>query len=97
MANELAKRLLQRVKQLREKLDLSQEAFAERAGLDYKHYQHVESGRKPNFTIETLAKMAKALGVEPWELLQPEAVAAEVGDRRQSRYGSRRQRSAKGK
>jgi transcriptional regulator with XRE-family HTH domain len=37
----MAKRLLARVKALREALGLSQEAFAERAGLKYKHYQSI--------------------------------------------------------
>lgn len=59
-----------RVKELREILDLSQEKFAERAGLKYKHYQSVEAGRKNNITFYTVLKMAEACGVEPWELLQ---------------------------
>lgn len=53
-----------RVRALREALGLSQEAFAERAGLTYKHYQQVEAGRKLNITLPTLEKMAKACGLE---------------------------------
>ncbi len=60
---------MERVKRLREKLGLTQEAFAERAGLKYKHYQSVEAGRKPNIQFSTLIKLAEACGVEPWELL----------------------------
>lgn len=69
MANDVAHRLMARVKQLRKARELSQEAFAERAGLDYKYYQHVESGRKRDLRISTLEKLAKACGLEPWELL----------------------------
>jgi transcriptional regulator with XRE-family HTH domain len=50
-------------------LGLSQEAFAERAGLTYKHYQQVEAGRKRNITLPTLEKLAKGCGLELQELL----------------------------
>ena len=58
-----------RVRALREAIGLSQEAFAERAGLTYKHYQQVEAGRKLNITLPTLEKLAKACGLELAELL----------------------------
>ncbi len=64
MANDKTTRLLARIKQLRLARGLTQEAFAERAGLTYKHYQQVESGLKPNFRIDTLIKMAEGLGLE---------------------------------
>jgi transcriptional regulator with XRE-family HTH domain len=65
----MAKRLLARVKDLRKALGLSQEAFAERAGLKYKHYQAIETGRKTDIRFSTLEKLAKACGLELWELL----------------------------
>jgi len=65
----MAKRLLARVKNLRETLGLSQEAFAERAGLKYKHYQAIEAGRKIDIRVSTLEKLAKACGLDPSELL----------------------------
>lgn len=65
----MAKRLLARVKALREALDLSQEAFAEKAGLKYKHYQAIEAGRKTDIRFSTLEKLAKACGLELRELL----------------------------
>ncbi len=58
-----------RVRALREAIGLSQEAFAERAGLTYKHYQQVEAGRKLNITLPTLEKLAKACGLDLAELL----------------------------
>src|SRR3954471_435114 len=65
----MAKRLLARIRELRESRGLSQEAFAERAGLKYKHYQAIEAGRKSDIRFSTLEKLAKACGLAPWELL----------------------------
>lgn len=86
MAIDPAKRLLERVRALREARGLSQEAFAERAGLKYKHYQALEAGRKMNFHFETFQKLAKACGLEPWKLLHPDAVATAVAESEQARY-----------
>lgn len=69
MANDTATRLLARVKELREARGLSQEAFAEKAGLGYKYYQHVESGRRRDLRLSTLEKLAVACGLKLWELL----------------------------
>lgn len=57
-----------RVKQIRKAKQLTQEQFAERAGIDYKYYQHVEAGRRPNPELNTLEKLAKACGLELWQL-----------------------------
>ena len=73
MANDTATRLLARVKELREARGLSQEAFAEKAGLGYKYYQHVESGRRRDIRLSTLEKLAKACGLKLWELLNLDA------------------------
>jgi len=35
--------LLKRLKELRQKADLTQEEFAERAGMSYKFYQQIEA------------------------------------------------------
>src|SRR4051812_30341700 len=69
----MAKRLLARVRGLREARGLSQEAFAEKAGLKYKHYQAIEAGRKSDIRFSTLEKLAKACGLEAWELLNFES------------------------
>ncbi len=87
----MAKRLLARVRELREARGLSQEAFAERAGLKYKHYQAIEAGRKSDIRFSTLAKLAKACGLEPWELLNfdsaPLALADPTGNEFQTASG----------
>jgi transcriptional regulator with XRE-family HTH domain len=84
VVTETAKRLLKRVRTIREHLGLSQEAFAERAGLKYKHYQSVEAGRKSDIRFSTLEKLATACQMEIWELLnfdsEPMAVAEDPKD-----------------
>lgn len=80
MSYELAKRTLAKVRELREARDLSQEAFAELAGMTYKYYQQLETGRKMDFHFATFLKLAKACGLEPWELLHPETAPMAVGE-----------------
>ena len=84
VVNETTKRLMARVKQCREASGLTQEKFAERAGLDYKYYQHIEAGRKPNLGMETLLKLAKGCQLELRELFDfsapPFATAEEPGE-----------------
>lgn len=65
----MATKLLARVKELREARGLSQEAFAEKTGLGYKYYQHVEAGRRRDIRLSTLEKLAKACGLKPCELI----------------------------
>jgi transcriptional regulator with XRE-family HTH domain len=56
------------VRALRERRGESQQRFAQRACFDRANLNRLEKGmRNPNLT--TLAKIAKALDVEPWELL----------------------------
>lgn len=84
MANDIAKRLLARIRELREARGLTQETFAERAGLTYKHYQQVEAGRKSDVRLSTLIKMAEGLGLKLCELVdfdaEPLAVAEDPGE-----------------
>ena len=100
VANDTAKRLLARVKALREALGLSQEAFAERAGLTYKYYQHVEAGRKRDIRLSTLEKLAKACGLELNELLDFETMPVALGeeaDKFKTATGKGGRKSAKGR
>ena len=103
----MTQRLMARVRELRETLGLSQEAFAERAGLKYKHYQAVEAGRKSNIQFSTLVKLAKACGLKPWELLnfdvEPFAIAEDAPKpgpqttpAKSARKSSKRRSAAKG-
>ncbi len=58
-----------RIKELRKKRGLSQEQVAQAANLTAKHLSSIEVG-KENPTLDTFLKLADALGVELWELLQ---------------------------
>jgi transcriptional regulator with XRE-family HTH domain len=58
------------LKRLRKAQGLTQEALAEKAGLEYKYFQKIESGRWPGLQLSTIERLAKALRVEAWELLQ---------------------------
>lgn len=49
---------------------LSQQAFAEKLGLDYKYYQRIEAGNWPGLQLRTVEKIAKALKVEVAELVR---------------------------
>ncbi len=44
--------------------------MGERSGIDFKYVGAVERG-EANFTIAVLERLARALGVEPFELLRP--------------------------
>ncbi|HVS53002.1 MAG TPA: helix-turn-helix transcriptional regulator [Opitutaceae bacterium] len=76
-----------RIRELREQRGLTQEAFAEEAEISYKYYQAIEAGRKIDLRISTLERLAKAHGLEVWELLLPQMPAGAVGEKKQAPYG----------
>ena len=55
---------------IRKEAGKTQSQIAELAELEYKHYQDVESGRRKDPQLSTLRKIAKAYGIELWELLK---------------------------
>ncbi|MFT3991955.1 MAG: helix-turn-helix transcriptional regulator [Luteolibacter sp.] len=71
MEDDTAQRLLRRLKALRVERGLTQEAFSEQSGISYKYYQAVEAGRKRDLRLSTLERLAKAHGLEVWQLLMP--------------------------
>ena len=58
------------IRRLRLARGWSQESTAEKAGSPPRHYQDVEAGRRPSIRSATIEKVAKALRVQVWELLQ---------------------------
>ena len=66
---DIQKRLGKNVARLRRERGLSQEAFADHAQIHRTYISDIERGAR-NPTIEVVAKIAKALGVEPSELLE---------------------------
>jgi transcriptional regulator with XRE-family HTH domain len=79
--------LIKRLKQLRQDAGLTQEQFAERAGMSYKYYQQVEAGRKRDLRLSTLERLAHAHRVDLSELL---AKHGTVIRRRHDRKGRQR-------
>ena len=71
MKNPTLLRLLIHLRQVRQIHGLSQETFAEKAGISYKYYQAVEAGRKRELRLSTLERLARAHGMEVYELLSP--------------------------
>jgi transcriptional regulator with XRE-family HTH domain len=72
VASELINLFRKRVKSLRTKEDLTQEEMAEKAGIEYKHYQSIEAGRVTNVTLKTIEKIAKALKIDAHLLIKPQ-------------------------
>lgn len=69
MPNNYRKRTARNVRAFRQKLALSQEALAERADLHWTFISGVERC-KYNVSLDSLVRIAKALGREPYELLK---------------------------
>ena len=60
--------LASNIKELRKQHHLSQEEFAQKAGITYSTLIKIESGLNKNPTLETLTKIADAFGVKIDEL-----------------------------
>lgn len=58
-----------RVRRRRHALGLSQLAFSDVVGLHFTYISDVELGRR-NVTLETILRLAAALGIDPAELVQ---------------------------
>ena len=57
------------VKRYRQTLGISQEAFAEKCGLHRTYISAIECFRR-SISLENIQRIADALGVEPYRLLQ---------------------------
>ena len=69
MAESSKTNLVKKVKQLREKLGLSQEKLARLADVSNNTIINIEAGKQDNPTIDTLKKVAKALNIPVEELI----------------------------
>ncbi|MBT1160140.1 helix-turn-helix transcriptional regulator [Aminobacter anthyllidis] len=67
---DLRHRLGLNVRRLRKERDLSQERLSLLSGLSRAYVSSVETGRR-NATLDTLEILARALGVEGFELITP--------------------------
>ena len=69
MAESSKTNLARKVKQLREKLGLSQEKLARLADVSNNTIINIEAGKQNNPTIDTLKKVAEALNVSVEDLI----------------------------
>lgn len=59
------------IKRLRKAQGLTQERVAEKTGLDFRHYQRIETGKWPGLQLHTVESLGKVLKVEVYELFMP--------------------------
>jgi transcriptional regulator with XRE-family HTH domain len=67
--NDPKKLVGKRIRELRLKTGISQEALADEAGLHRTYMGSVERGER-NMSLENIVRIAKALRVRPYELLK---------------------------
>ena len=77
----IQRRLGARIRQLRTAADLTQEEAAGRVDMYYKYWGAIERGER-NVTLDNLERVARALNVEPWELLLFEGAETRVAEGR---------------
>jgi len=59
-----------KIKELRKKQGITQERLAELTETSYKYIQRIEGKSPPDVRLSTVIRLAKALKVEPTELLE---------------------------
>lgn len=78
MPVSVQQRLIERLRELRKRHELTQERFAELSGISYKYYQQIEIGRKPDLRLSTLVRLASAYGIEVHGLLGPDVPTTQI-------------------
>lgn len=73
------------VREARKRKDMTQDDLAKESGLDQTTISDLETGRNANPRLDTIRRLAKALGIRPVQLRfsppQPEAISTRVSDR----------------
>jgi transcriptional regulator with XRE-family HTH domain len=69
MAKDIRFQLAQRLKELRKHHSLTQDGYADRAGISTKYLQNLEGKNPKKATIVTLQKLAKGFDIPVWKLL----------------------------
>jgi len=59
-----------KLREWRSKRKLTQQELAERADIEYKYLQRLEGKKPPAIKIDTIAKLANALKIEPSSLVE---------------------------
>lgn len=79
--------LVARLRELRKRHSLTQERFSELSGVAYKYYQLIEIGKRIDFRLSTLGKIAGAYGIGVHELLAPTFPNARLKKSKPKRLG----------
>lgn len=66
----MANKVSNNIRKIRQKKGISQDRLSKEADLALNTIVKIETGEKPNPTVETLEKIAKALGVSVAELFK---------------------------
>jgi transcriptional regulator with XRE-family HTH domain len=69
MQQNIRLQFAEKIRKLRKRLGYTQEKLAELTEIDYKYIQRLESKNPPAVKIDTIQRLAKALKVNPSELL----------------------------
>ncbi len=69
--------LRRKIKQVREKKEITLDEMAEKLHMDKRSYQRIESGEKKNIDVQTVFQIAEALEKDPFELLAQDALNIE--------------------
>jgi len=69
---ELVKLIAERIIELRYRHDLTQGETAKLIGVSTRYYQMIEAGRKKEIFLGTVETLARAFGLEVWQLVGPE-------------------------
>ena len=62
--------LCENIRRARLRRGLTQEFTAEKAALSTRHFQDLETGRRPGMRVETIERIADVLRVEVWQLFK---------------------------
>jgi transcriptional regulator with XRE-family HTH domain len=81
---ETEKQLSKRLRELRHKAGLTQEAFAEQAKFSYKYYQGIERGQWTNLRLRTLQALADGYGISLSALLGDKCPTPHIKSSRKS-------------
>ena len=69
MSDSIQHTIARRVRAMRTSLKMSKVEFALQLGISRQQLDRLESGRS-NITLTTLEKIARNMGLEPWELIK---------------------------
>jgi len=70
MNNIMGRELGRKIKEFRRKRGITQERLSELIDTSYKYLQRIESKNPPDVRLTTIIRLAKALKVNPAELLK---------------------------